>query len=295
VTLSTSYADLHCHTSFSVDGYGTPEDKVARAKEIGLQALSITDHNSVRGTVRAIAAAQDSGIEYIPGVELDLFWGPPALCSHFLCYWYDPAHEGFRALVERQGACYEMQTSWILQQLEITGNPVNRLAFREWLESTYPQNPMPSMWRLAEHLEQLGRIPAGAKPIEHLLGLLGAPVLWHFAWLTDALPVLRDAGALVLLAHPGRIGETELWLKPMRDLLDEGKIDGFELYHYGNLTCRDLLLHVHRECGCAISGGSDCHDADRMDSPFGVQPQVPAHVVDTMRDAYRRRYDRSPS
>ena len=56
------YAELHAHTAFSLlDGAALPEPLVARAKELGLAALAITDHDELGGIVRFATAAREVG------------------------------------------------------------------------------------------------------------------------------------------------------------------------------------------------------------------------------------------
>ena len=67
------YAELHCHSSFSLlDGASNPEALVERARDIGLSALAITDHDDLGGAVRFAYAAREVDLEAIIGVELSL-------------------------------------------------------------------------------------------------------------------------------------------------------------------------------------------------------------------------------
>ena len=61
--------DLHVHSTAS-DGTFTPSELVAEAKKIGLKAFALTDHDTVAGVKEAIAAADEAGIELIPGIEI---------------------------------------------------------------------------------------------------------------------------------------------------------------------------------------------------------------------------------
>jgi len=66
----TSYVPLHVHTHFSLfDGIATPDEYVARATEIGMSAISITDHGSLSGHREMYRAAKAAGIKPILGVE----------------------------------------------------------------------------------------------------------------------------------------------------------------------------------------------------------------------------------
>lgn len=69
----TPYAELHCHTNFSfLDGASAPDDLVARAVELGLTGLAVTDHAGLYGAVRFVSAAQAVGLHPVVGVEIEL-------------------------------------------------------------------------------------------------------------------------------------------------------------------------------------------------------------------------------
>lgn len=70
------YVELHCHSNFSLlDGASHPEDLVARAAELGMPALALTDHDGLYGAVNFYKAARQLGIKPIVGAELTLEGG----------------------------------------------------------------------------------------------------------------------------------------------------------------------------------------------------------------------------
>jgi error-prone DNA polymerase len=70
------YVELHCHSNFSLlDGASHPEDLIARAAELGMEALAVTDHDAVYGIPRFVRAAQARGVRPILGAELTLASG----------------------------------------------------------------------------------------------------------------------------------------------------------------------------------------------------------------------------
>jgi error-prone DNA polymerase len=72
----TAYVELHCHSYFSLlDGASSPEALLARAGELGMTALALTDHDAVYGAVRFFKAAQQHGIQPILGAELTVEGG----------------------------------------------------------------------------------------------------------------------------------------------------------------------------------------------------------------------------
>src|SRR5271156_3921025 len=67
------YVELHCHSAFSLlDGASTPEELVVTAKDLGLSALSLTDHDDLGGIVRFAEAAKEIDFPAIVGGELTL-------------------------------------------------------------------------------------------------------------------------------------------------------------------------------------------------------------------------------
>lgn len=71
--LTAEYAELHCHTNYSfLDGASFPEELVDRAREIGLRALAITDHEGIYGIVRFALACKEKGVKPIFGAEVTL-------------------------------------------------------------------------------------------------------------------------------------------------------------------------------------------------------------------------------
>src|SRR3954470_1039638 len=72
----TAYAELHCHSAYSfLDGASRPEELAAMAAELGYEALALTDHDGVSGSLEFAHAAKFFGIRAITGAELTLEGG----------------------------------------------------------------------------------------------------------------------------------------------------------------------------------------------------------------------------
>ena len=77
--------DLHVHTTLS-DGSLGVEDVIAQAKRIGLDFISITDHDTMSSISRAKVLGDRYGIQTIPGVELTAWDKTRGRKVHILCY-----------------------------------------------------------------------------------------------------------------------------------------------------------------------------------------------------------------
>ncbi len=70
---ASPYAELHCHSAYSfLDGASLPEELARRAGELGYEALALTDHNSVSGSMELAQIASEHGVRAIHGAEIDL-------------------------------------------------------------------------------------------------------------------------------------------------------------------------------------------------------------------------------
>ena len=77
-SVAPRYAELHCQTNYSfLEGASHPDELVARAAELGLAALAITDRNSLAGVVRAHVAAKEVKLKLLIGAEITPTDAPP--------------------------------------------------------------------------------------------------------------------------------------------------------------------------------------------------------------------------
>ena len=67
-----SFIDLHVHSNAS-DGTLSPRQVVCLAKEAGLSAIALTDHDTTAGVDEALSAGAQTGVRVIPGIEVSIF------------------------------------------------------------------------------------------------------------------------------------------------------------------------------------------------------------------------------
>ena len=91
-------ADLHMHSTFS-DGVEEPEELVIRAKNNGVELISLTDHDETGGLERMKAAAAQHGLQFVNGVEISADYGEVSI--HVVGLDFDPEDEMLQALLGR--------------------------------------------------------------------------------------------------------------------------------------------------------------------------------------------------
>jgi error-prone DNA polymerase len=70
------YVELHCHSGYSfLDGASHPEELALRAAELGYEALALTDHEGVYGSLEFAHAAKHFGVRPLTGAEVTLCGG----------------------------------------------------------------------------------------------------------------------------------------------------------------------------------------------------------------------------
>ena len=112
--------DLHIHTNAS-DGQYSPAEVVRLAAQKGATCIAITDHDTVAGLDEARRAANDVGIECIPGIEISV-QGNREL--HILGYFIDCAHRGLTEACDNFIRLREQRVSRILTYLSPKGVPL---------------------------------------------------------------------------------------------------------------------------------------------------------------------------
>ena len=98
------YVERHCHSAYSfLDGASRPEELAAAAVELGYEALALTDHDSVSGSLEFAHAAKVFGLRAITGAEVTLEGGAHVTLLvetpqgyRNLCRILTAAHEGTR-------------------------------------------------------------------------------------------------------------------------------------------------------------------------------------------------------
>jgi len=251
-------ADLHTHTTAS-DGTCEPAENVRLAREQGLSAIAITDHDTVAGIPQALEAAAAQGVEVIPGVEVSSLARGQDI--HVLGYFVPYADSSFQEKLAGLRETRHERNKLMIARLRELGIPIT-------LESVYrrKQGTDKNIGRphIAEELIELGVVSSVEEAFEKYLGKEGAAYV-NPPRITpqEAITLIRQAGGVAVLAHPGLYNDDEL----VQQLIAFG-LDGIEVYHPDNSEAQRLkYLQWAKEHGLVVTGGSDFHGW-RGEEPF---------------------------
>lgn len=272
-------ADLHTHSLHS-DGLTTPSENAALAAGAGLRALALTDHDTFAGWDQAAEACAARGLVFVPGVELSAEVGERSV--HILGYWPDREHPALAAEVERLRNERERRAAVMVARLQAAGMALELTRVRELAGGAPIGRP-----HLAQAMVEIGAVPDLDTAFGDWIGE-GGPAYEPKRALhpADAVRLLRAAGGVAVLAHPGasgRSGEEGIAL----DLVDEMVLAGLNGIE-ADSTAHDAAVtdrwrNVARARHLVVTGSSDFHGR-RPGAELGERT-TPTETLDILADA----------
>jgi len=242
--------DLHTHTIAS-DGTCTPTENVRIAKEAGLAAVAITDHDTVAGIPEALRAAKEFGIEVVPGIEISSAAGGQDI--HVLGYFIPHEDKEFLQRLEALRDTRRKRNQQILVRLQELGIEIT-------LDELYQQKDDPQKNVGRPHIAQLlinkGLVQTIDEAFEKYLGKGGlAYVNVDRISPQEAIDVIKQFGGAAVLAHSGLYADDEL----VEELIVYG-LDGIEIWHPDHDgPAMERYLRLADRHGLIKTGGSDFH------------------------------------
>ena len=276
------YANLHLHSIHS-DGKYTPQELVNVAKAEGYKALAIADHDTASAYPELKRAAQEAGMECLFAVEFSVV--APKNC-HVVAFDFDPQYPPMKKYLEDMALrqtdntrlCFEEGVekgyfagiSWdeILEYNKGVKWLCNEHVFNAMLSKGLVEKCNYMAWFQAYFCEQRGHYPPSI----------------DFLTLDRLVPLVKEAGGFVILAHPnGKLDDIDSYL--------EYGIEGIEVLHPDlSEEERDRAVRIALERDLFVSGGSDhsglcggCYSAfpskeELMRSPWFI-PEMSAGVT----------------
>jgi len=256
--------DLHCHSIFS-DGSKTPEELVALAEEAGLTALALTDHDTTDGLERFMNAGKNSPVQTLHGMELSAEYGETPL--HILGYGFDPSSPTLQealAWVREGRAARNFQ---IVEKLNTLGYNLTFEDVRRHSADDLVGRP-----HFAAALIEKGHFKHKDKVFKQLLGKnCAAYVDRRRLKPGECLEVIRAAGGVPVIAHPGQMRLTRNKLRRLVKKLKEQGLGGLEVWHPSHPPHQvKAFEQICKDFDLIATGGTDFHGALTPDLSLGT-------------------------
>lgn len=271
--------DLHCHSNFS-DGTDSPEELVMKAVESGVTGLALTDHDTVAGVPRFLAAAQEQGLIAVGGVEVSTTFSQGDL--HMLGYFInhkDPLLAEQLAWV-RSGR--RARNEEILHKLHKLGMHLT------WREITgHAKDAVIGRPHFAQAMVNRGYVRNTKEAFKRYLAR-GAPAYAARRTLTaqDAIEIITGSGGVPVLAHPFTLEFTRRELRNVLLELKQMGLAGLEVYYpQHNPEHTVFYAQLARDLNLVPTGGSDFHGGRSPDLRLGRgfgSLKVPADTIDRL-------------
>lgn len=278
--------DLHVHSTYS-DGSLSPLQLVREALACGVTALGLVDHDTTDGLRPLLKACReersDDGrrLTAVPGVEVST--AVPRGTMHLLGYYPDVHRPALQVLLARIRNGRDERNREIMNRLHQLG-----MALRWEDVAARAGHDVVGRPHFAQAMVAAGYVRSSKAAFEKYLAKGRRAYVDRFhPEPEEAIRVLRDAGAVPVLAHPTSL---ELGKKGLHDCvarLVAAGLQGLEVYHPDHQASDEThFLALAREFGLVVTGGSDFHgEANpqiRMGLGFG-RLRVPETAVDELR------------
>ena len=235
----TARYDLHLHTYWSYDALAQPESHFNRARELDVECFAITDHHVLDSLPEVLEIAQGyPEIRVVPSAELTMTTSIGSV--DLLCYGFPadlPA-----AMVQVLEAYHDWQRDFgsaISAGLQALGLDFSNADRLELLKSYRPSKTIELQGNthvkggvIQQYCVDRGFIDRVGDYAD-LMSRAGAATRFPpYPHVKDAMPAVKEAGALVAIAHPfGYFREDDV--ERMDALRVECSLDGIECAHPG--------------------------------------------------------------
>lgn len=270
--------DLHIHSDRSSDGELTPARIIHLAKEAGLRAISIADHDTVSAYPEAVRFGQEEGVEVIPSLELTtLFDGRE---FHLLLPFVDWRSDVLNTLVEEVAERRRREGKARVLKLQSLGFDIT------WDEVLQASDPFPPLGvTIAQVILKKAEERGDKKFNKYLKGENRQFAPYHFyrdffmegkpasvprqnVFLLDVLKKVPSTGGVAVVAHPGAYFQGA----DREDLakLKESGLSGLEVYSsYHDMELKLFYMGIAEDLDLVPTAGSDFHGAIKPHVPFG--------------------------
>ena len=257
--------DLHTHSTCS-DGTLTPEELAAAALEMGLEAVALTDHDTVSGVERFLAAASGTPLHAVPGVELASMLFNKDI--HIVGLFIDPRNGTLLSALEQMRLWREARNAEMVEKIRSKGYEIS-------MDEVLTEAGGESVGRphMAAVLLRKGYFENMQGVFNRLIGRNGSCYVCRQYYPVDAcIRLIHEAGGLAIWAHPLHAAHgARAALRKIGSRLVSYGLDGLECYYsmFAEQQQTDALEFANAR-SLLISGGSDFHGASHPQVKMGT-------------------------
>lgn len=265
--------DLHCHSRCS-DGTLSPEEIAERG--CGFAAFALTDHDTVDGAERFLAACRGHSGVRLAGVELSIEPGEGYGKFHLLGLGVDPSNPALSSFLGRIRDGREERNVEIARRLEALGMPVTREDLAKYARERIVARP-----HFARVLIEKGWATGVKDAFERFLGT-GRPAYAprYRPSQAAAIEAVHAAGGVAVMAHPRFwTDDPEALRRGLVGLMELG-LDGIEAIYQANEPGETIEhLRIARSLGLIVTAGSDFHGENKPTIHLGMDVDRESELV----------------
>lgn len=257
--------DLHTHSTAS-DGTLSPTELIDHAKEVGLSAIAVTDHDTVSGLQEAIDHGKKAhpDLEVVPGIEYSAVRNDKDV--HIVGLYIDYENPAYKAELDEYMQSRISRNIMICEKLTKAGMPIS-------YEELVTANPGIVITRahISRMLHSKGYVKSYKEAFDRYIGNR-CPYYVPRQGLSPETAVshILKYGGIPVLAHPVLYGLGKDALDSLVRSLKEVGLVGIEAL-YGTYTGQDErdIKRLAEKYDLLISGGSDFHGLNKPDIQLG--------------------------
>jgi hypothetical protein len=277
----TSKIDLHTHSTSS-DGTLSPREVAERAKNEGLCAIALTDHDTIGGLREFTDACEEMGIEGIRGVEISARYSKE---MHILGLFVDAEDKTLNEKLETLKNAREVRNRAVLELMAKNGIDITEEDILSQKDGATLANT--GRAHLARAMVNKGYVSSTDEAFSKYLKKGNCCYVERVTYSPrESIEMIKNAGGLAILAHPIYITDKRDELYKLAKELKEYGLDGMECYYncYTSEFSR-MCKEICKELNLLKSGGSDFHGANKPDIEIGKVSEgfVPYEVLDKMK------------
>jgi len=279
----SGWVDLHVHSTAS-DGSLSPLKIIERAKEIGLRAVAITDHDTIEGSAEALGYPPLPSLEILSGIEISAH--VPSGTMHILGYLLRLDDSSLRQTLKRVQEARANRNIKIVERLQELGVPIQYDELTAVSGGGQIGRP-----HIAQVLVHKGAARSVDEAFRRFLRKGGAAYVSRYRLLPgEAIQMILRAGGVPVLSHPFTL-----------DVKDEGDLEGLlvdlkgaglkgmEVYYPEHGRERTTQYErLARRHGLVMTGGTDFHGEAKPRVEMGIgrgDLRIPYQLVEKLKEA----------